>query len=1460
MSTTHIQRWPVEVSIIIPVFNKADLTEKCLESLALTTRGVSHEVIVVDNASTDSTPQLLASHKPVRGIRNEVNRGFAGACNQGAAAARGQHLLFLNNDTIPFPGWLEPLTQEFRQHPEVAVVGSKLLYASGLVQHAGVAFARETRSPFHPHRCLQSDDPRVNRRREMQAVTAACMLIRREWFERCGRFNEEYRNGYEDLDLCLSIRRQGGIIVYQPKSMVYHLESQTPGRMKFDDVNRALFFSKWADWLLADEDAYYLADDYKMIYREEEGRKVGRLVRITSDTDRQAWKVVAQAQRLAAEGKWNDVLALLENAEAWPNDAAVRRWAAAICFRLNQPAAGNVHLHRSLELEISPEALLQLAQSESTATLPVAGSDGLSAGVSSQVKGVHAFLKGDYAQACSAFEEALAQGAHAREALFGMAAAALKTGDLTTTRQCCEALLAQRKADPLAKRLLEQLAGTQTVVSAPEAEANGQATTADVQPQTGMNQDKMDSDPGIPAPSIRVRPCSSVVSASPSASIIILVLNQLEHTRKCLESLAAHTPLPHEIIIVDNGSNDGTPEFLREWLAKTPHGTVIRNEANRGFAAGNNQGLAIARGETVVLLNNDTVVTPGWLEGMLSVLQSEPNTGVVGPMSNRVSGPQFVSEASYADLAGLPAFAEQWSQTHAGQSFEIGRAVGFCLLARREVIERVGGLDERFGSGNFEDDDFCIRARLAGFRIRIAKDVFIHHTGSQTFKGAKIDYRAAMLRNWDLFRAKWQLPTDVVLERGYPLPHQLPAGVSLNLPVAALTLTHQNTPERVWSEQASVRATTVTKTELPAAAKLGQLDEARAAFGRRELPIAWQAAIAALQARPFHPEACLLLAEIALAAGDAASAKMCAQRAADLAPRWQAAKQFLKKPLKSGTKPEWLALPGSIGNRQSAIGNRLTVGVLTKNEEQFIAQCLQSVKGLADQIVVVDTGSTDRTIEIAKSLGAEVHTTTWKGDFSAPRNLILEHATGDWILMLDADEELPADQHAAVRADMRKAEAIAFRMPLVNRGQEAEGRSFIPRLYRNAPGAYYYGRIHEQVFPSLLPLCKAFGLDTALGSACLLHHGYSKELVKDRNKIERNLHLLRLGLEERPNDVNLTLNLGLELVRSGELEAGIAKYRDAFRLMSAQKPNEVVPELREVLLTQFTSHLYKIRAHDEVVQVLTSPLAKQRDGLTASIHFALGLSSYELKQYREAAEQMRQCLAKLKQPALSPINTDILTAAPHHCLALALVKLGDALGAEKAFQAGLALTARTEDLRVDYARFLVAQKRPVEALQCLNAVVHQQATHAPAWRLGGEIALSQPEYLEFARDWTKEAIRQLPDDLVVVTQRAEALLLSQSPAEARPLWERASNCARPPRAVAAAILCATLEAQPGLQVQNASEEVNVSRAFVDWYRRLVAFQAVDAVVQLNGRVGLLRETLPGAAQVIEHVAAAAHQD
>jgi GT2 family glycosyltransferase/predicted O-methyltransferase YrrM len=244
-------------------------------------------------------------------------------------------------------------------------------------------------------------------------------------------------------------------------------------------------------------------------------------------------------------------------------------------------------------------------------------------------------------------------------------------------------------------------------------------------------------------------------------TIIILSHNQLGHTKKCLESVQKHTPEAHEIIFVDNASTDGTVEWLKQVVDESPNYKLIENKTNLGFAAGNNQGLAWASGDYLLLLNNDTIVTKGWLARMLALLEGYVEVGVVGPVSNYVSGPQQVPLASYRNLDEMELFANDWAREHQGQSLEFPRVVGFCLLAKREVIEKIGGLDERFGNGNFEDDDYCLRAAMVGYKTRIAKDVFIHHTGNQTFRGAGIDYQASLGNNWEVFKKKWHLPQSL---------------------------------------------------------------------------------------------------------------------------------------------------------------------------------------------------------------------------------------------------------------------------------------------------------------------------------------------------------------------------------------------------------------------------------------------------------------------------------------------------------------------------------------------------------------------------------------------------------------------------------------------------------------------------------------------------------------------------
>ena len=331
------------------------------------------------------------------------------------------------------------------------------------------------------------------------------------------------------------------------------------------------------------------------------------------------------------------------------------------------------------------------------------------------------------------------------------------------------------------------------------------------------------------------------LAATALTSVIILAYNALSHTQRCLASIERHTPQAHELIIVDNGSTDGTVEYLPEYVKEHENVRVIANASNRGFAAGNNQAMAAARGEYIVLVNNDTVVTEGWLGRMLTVFERHPEVGLVGPVSNYVSGPQLVPNAKYADMQQMQRFARRWAKQHDGRLEETPRLVGFCLAMRRGVVDRIGGLDERFGSGNFEDDDFCLRALAAGFKAAIAKDVFIHHTGSQTFKEAKIDYRANMERNWRLFKDKWGIRPDLPV--GQPCSITVQAGdLSKHyVPLPDLAADHEPDEQRRWWRDLPDRR--LAETQEAAARMLTEAERAQAGGHWQAAVQSWQGAL-----------------------------------------------------------------------------------------------------------------------------------------------------------------------------------------------------------------------------------------------------------------------------------------------------------------------------------------------------------------------------------------------------------------------------------------------------------------------------------------------------------------------------------------------------------------------------------------------------------------------------------------
>jgi len=527
-----ITRKSIECSIIIPVFNKLKYTKKCIDSLYKSSSLRSFELIVVDNNSSDGTREFLASRQDnITIITNTNNQGFAKACNQGARAAIGQYVIFLNNDTEVQPGWLDEFVKCCRQNHRIGAVGAKLLYADNTIQHAGVAIKNSPHPifPYHIHRGKQADSPEVNKVLEYQAVTGACMLVRRKVFEQIGGFDEEFLNGYEDIDLCFRIGEAGYNVVYCPTSVVYHYESVSSGRFAHANHNIKRLHQKWQNKIVPDEDV--------------------------------------------------------------------------------------------------PE---------------IHGTDKLS-------------------------------------------------------------------------------------------------------------------------------------------SIVILTHNQIEYTKKCLESIYQHTPELFELIIVDNGSTDGTAAYLESRVIGRQVGVevkVIKNCGNRGFSAGNNQGIEAACGDYILLMNNDVVVTPGWLDRLIDCTKRNPGAGIVGPMSNNVSGPQLVKTVDYdlRTLEGLKRYSGRFAEQNSGNARRLMRVVGFCMLIKRAVIDKIGGLDTSYGLGNFEDDDFSLRAALAGFKSWMAQDCFIHHFGHRTFIGANIDFNANLTKNWEIFKQKWGFPADLQLGSKYNWAQILKSG------------------------------------------------------------------------------------------------------------------------------------------------------------------------------------------------------------------------------------------------------------------------------------------------------------------------------------------------------------------------------------------------------------------------------------------------------------------------------------------------------------------------------------------------------------------------------------------------------------------------------------------------------------------------------------------------------------
>ena len=863
-------------------------------------------------------------------------------------------------------------------------------------------------------------------------------------------------------------------------------------------------------------------------------------------------------------------------------------------------------------------------------------------------------------------------------------------------------------------------------------------------------------------------------------SIIILTFNELKYTKECIESIRKHTPEQHQIILIDNGSTDGTVKWLRQIAADNKNYKVIENSENLGFAKGCNQGISEANGEYILLLNNDVVVTEGWLNGLLECLSSSADTGIVGPMTNSISGPQKVADIGYKSIEGLDSFAKSFRERFRHRHIFMRRIVGFCMLFKHELAGRIGYLDETFGTGNFEDDDYCLRAALAGFRNMVAGDVFIHHYGSKSFIGNRINYASAMSGNRKLFDEKWS-GIDTAGELGKKLLsikaldmadqfHQkgeidkavnvILEGIGLAkddrrlyYTLAEILLDSKRYKDaydaitQMPGNATDIRALTLAGycmdgLELPTeAGELADriLDENSYApamnlkgvieYKRGEKDMALEWFRKTIECDPSYGEPYTNLGVTLWSEGNRSEGLDFLERGFLLSPKmndiadlyysaisqaeaFDRAEAMLRhttmlyplnrqiafllidclirqgKDLKAMSEIEQAMLTFGIddGILAAALAVREKVGakeidrsvkrpsislcMIVKNEEEFLPKSLFAAENLVDEMIIVDTGSADRTKDIAKAFGAKVYEMDWRDDFSEARNMSLSKASGDWILVLDADEVIASRDFAELGALVGKKKsgfAYAFTTRnYVTRANvegwtrndgvysEEAGMGWLPsckvRLFQNESRTRFENPVHELVEPSL----KRVGTKM-LDSRIPIHHYGKLNDEKSLAKGERYYLLGKQKLEEKGDDRMSLLELALqaaELKRYDEavdlwhrllkIEPNFAKayFNLGFAYLKLGKFNEgikaslkaleVDPSLKEATLNLASCELYG-GSTDKAAAALEGMLEKHpghpsATALLGAIYFAAGRSEEGSSMFKIIRKMNGDCI------------------------------------------------------------------------------------------------------------------------------------------------------------------------------------------------------------------------------------------
>ena len=727
------------------------------------TRDVPYEVIIIDNGSTDETVRALRQLDGVRVHANDANLGFARACNQGAALARGRYT-WSSSTTTPSPGragcraWWRWRTATRRSRSRAASSCSPTGRSRAPACSCGVRFSvpADRRPAPVPQAGGRGPAERRRARGDRRLPAGARRRVRRR---------RRLRRGlHQRLRGRRSLPAPGRAGSGAPPDRLRRRERRDPPR----GGHRRPFQERGGEPGTPAGQAPRQAGPDPLRLRLPPPRPRGAARR--APRRRQRVVVAEDALATIVPCVENLVRTLRADDELLLVDAGSRGASARILETLAARHAGPTRLLLAAGGGFAGAARAGIAAATAELVAVLGANVKVGAGWLDKLiahlsrdPGVAAlspsWSRGADRGRCGAALRAARGLPDARRVGPGQAG---HPGPRTARVPSSGCLLARRE---VMRALAEDTGG------AARRPADGDRPA----PRAGLGRAgfggrrlRQEAGPGgrrSPRPRSRPLPGAAVPFRAAAGQRDRPIRDNLALTRACVDSVHRCSPPGVQLVLVDNGSSEDVAGFAAE-LQRAGRSVVYRrNAANEGFAFACNQGLAAARGEILVLLNNDVEVTPGWLERPIALLELDPAIALCGPATNATSGPQLCGTATYRGVAEAGRFTK-WARDHAGELAIVPRITGLCMVMRRGLIDRIGGFDTAFGFGNCEDDDFCVRVMRAGHKIAIAYDAFIHHHGSATFKALELDVRALCDENWEVFCAKWGHPVFDARARG----------------------------------------------------------------------------------------------------------------------------------------------------------------------------------------------------------------------------------------------------------------------------------------------------------------------------------------------------------------------------------------------------------------------------------------------------------------------------------------------------------------------------------------------------------------------------------------------------------------------------------------------------------------------------------------------------------------------